>query len=106
MAVIHKDNVSRPSFPKEVIENLTEFGGDIIVQGLSLTARLDFFNKSGSAKLPFLLANTIVDMELTPIFNEEEWQAFGANNFNLCLELAKKSQEISGLIAEINEKKS
>lgn len=107
MAVINKANVTPPSVPKEVVD-VPELGGEVIVRGLMLSDRVRILTASfkSESRLSALLASTVVDEKNEPIFTEQEWEEFGSRHFAKALELFKKAKELSGLDAEINEKKS
>lgn len=107
MAVLNKANVPPPVLPKKV-EDVPELGGKVIVQGLLLSDRVRIMSKAGAGGVMVsdLLACTVVDAEGEPIYSVQEWEEFGASNFNRALDLFKISRSLSGLDAEVNEKKS
>lgn len=106
MAVINKDNVPPPVVPKETV-TVPELGGDVIVRGLLLTDRIRFFQKEQSGKLAVssMLAFTVIDANGDEIFTEEQWEAFGAKNFTVALDLFNKAKQLSGMDATVNKKK-
>jgi hypothetical protein len=101
MAVLNKDNIARPTAPKEVVD-VIELGGEVIVRGVTLTQRIDLANNPSIAKA---LSYCVVDAENNPIFNEQEWEDFGANQFAVCMSLFQKAKKLSGLDSETIEKK-
>lgn len=106
MAVLNKDNIARPTPPKEVLD-VPELGGEIIVRGLLLSERVRIFNaaSTGSLGISDLLACAIIDAQNEPVFSVDEWEAFGAQHFVATVNLFKKAKELSGLDAEVNQKK-
>lgn len=106
MTVINKANVPPPVLPKRVVD-VPELGGEVIVRGLLLSDRLAVYRKAKTDDLFIsdLLACTVVDSENQPIYTKEQWEEFGSNHFNQSLNLYKVAKELSGLDAEINEKK-
>lgn len=106
MTVLNKDNIPRPTPPKEVLD-VPELGGEIIVRGLLLSERVRIFStiNTGSLGISDLLACTIIDAQNEPIFSIDEWEAFGSLHFVATLNLFKKAKELSGLDAEVNQKK-
>lgn len=106
MTVLNKDNIPRPIPPKEVLD-VPELGGEIIVRGLLLSDRVRILTKAGSGGQPIseVLAASVIDAKEEPIFDVEEWEAFGASNFNVTLSLFQKAKELSGLDVETNQKK-
>lgn len=107
MAVLNKANIPPPSVPKEVVE-VPELGGEVIVRGLLLSDRIRLFSSAQSQKtyISHLLSCTVVDNENTPIYSIDEWESFGARNFEASLALFKTAKTLSGLDVEVNEKKS
>lgn len=107
MPVINKANVPPPVLPKQVVD-VPELGGEVIVRGLLLSDRVRIMNKArdGGVMVTDLLACTVVDADGQPVYSAKEWEEFGASNFNRSLELFKVSRSLSGLDAEVNEKKS
>lgn len=105
--VINKANVPPPVLPKQVVD-VPELGGEVIVRGLLLSDRVRIMNKAGAGGVMVsdLLACTVVDAASDPIYTVQEWEQFGSANFGVCLELFKTSRSLSGLDAEVNEKKS
>lgn len=105
--VIIKANVPPPVLPKQVVD-VPELGGEVIVRGLLLSDRVRVMNMAASSGVMVsdLLACTVVDAAGDPIYTKADWEEFGASNFNVCLELFKTAKALSGLDAEVNEKKS
>ena len=87
MAMIQRAAVPAvPALAREVMP-VPELGGDVIVQELTLDARLDFERAlRGSARrgvmamVPHLLAATVVLEDGEPLYTVDEWRAFGARN--------------------------
>lgn len=106
MTVVNKANVPPPALPKQVVD-VPELGGEVIVRGLLLSDRLAVYRKAKTDDLFIsdLLACTVVDSENEPIYTKEQWEEFGSSNFNQSLKLYKVAKELSGLDAEVNEKK-
>jgi hypothetical protein len=104
--VIKKSQVKTPALPKETV-TVAGLGGDVIVTGLTLTARLALFSagKSGYT-VSKLLSETVVDADGSQLFTEQEWDNFGAKHFKDCLDLFKVVKRLSGLDAEVEAKNS
>lgn len=107
MAVIDKANVPPPTLPKEVAD-VPELGGKVVLRGLLLNDRIRILNlnRNGGARVSDMLACTVVDAHDEPIYTVQQWEEFGASNFKVCLDLFARSRALSGLDAEVNEKKS
>lgn len=107
MTVINKKSLMRP-VPRQEAVQVEGFEGEVIVRGLMLSERVRILTAaqvSGSLSISELLACAVVDVEGEPIFAVDEWEAFGANHFLSAVELFKKAKELSGLDAEVNQKK-
>jgi hypothetical protein len=102
MKVIKKTDVSTPMLPKETLE-VPELKGSVVVCGLLLSDRLQVMRdaKNGDIKLSKLLAMTVIDADSKPLFTEEEWEIFGANNFKACLSIFNVAKRLSGFDAEV-----
>jgi len=106
MAVLNKSDIKPPTLPKETV-TVSELGGDVIVRGLLLRERLDLYDArdAGNATIAKLLARTVVDAKHQPVFTEEEWEVFGARHGKAAIELFAVAKRLSGLDAEVAEKK-
>lgn len=106
MAVLNKANITRPQPPKEVVD-VPELGGEVIIRGLLLSDRVRILTHGNNKSLLIseLLSATVIDAQGEPIFDIEEWEAFGALHFNVSLSLFAKAKDLSGLDVESNQKK-
>lgn len=105
---LKKSEIKAPVLPKEAVP-VAELGGEVIVRGLLLSERLALFagiNEEGKAfaHIPRVLAATVQDADGLPVFNEQEWEAFGASSFEAALRLFAVARRLSGLDAEAAEK--
>lgn len=102
---IKRVNVAPPSPPMETVE--LEGVGEVIVRGLMLRDRLALMSTGGEAidKVAPMLAATVVDDDRQPLWTAEQWEAFGARNFDACLRLFDVAQRLSGLKPEEPGKK-
>ena len=98
MAVLTKDKVAAPLLPKETV-TVAALNGDVIVQGLMLTPRLELVAsaKKGRVPLSALLAATVVDAKGEQLFTEDEWEVFGAKHFDESMKLYEVATRLSGL---------
>ncbi len=106
MKALKKADIKPPVLPKETVE-VPEFGGEVIVRGLMLRDRIALFTSAGtdnSAHLSKLLAATVVDADGVQIYTDEEWEEFGAKNFDACIRLFNVARRLSGLNAEVAHK--
>lgn len=111
---IDRENVRRPSVPREAVQ-CDALGGEVIVQGMLLTERLRMSQlrtalakpqpgetaeaaaaRAGAELVPKVLASTILASDGKPLFTEAEWQAFGATESGAALELFHASMRLSG----------
>jgi hypothetical protein len=108
MGVLNKSDIKAPVLPKETVE-VPELNGSVVVHGLLLKDRLAFFfnKEAGYGHLAKLLALTVMDAKGLPIFSEEEWEVWGAKkeNFAATMKLFDVARRMSGLDAEVSEKK-
>ncbi|HAJ72431.1 MAG TPA: hypothetical protein DCO68_10175 [Methylophilaceae bacterium] len=104
MGVLNKANIPPPVLPKEVVD-VPELGGEVVVTGLMLSDRVNWFI-SKDRKISDLLACTVIDANNEPIYTSQEWEQFGSKNFSAALKLFQKAKELSGLDVELNQKKS
>lgn len=105
MAVINKADVKKPMLPKETV-TCAALGGDVIVTGLNLKDRVSIYSVKDGASISLMLSLTVVDAAGESIFTEAEWDDFGAQQFNACVELFQVAKRLSGLDASIAEKNS
>jgi hypothetical protein len=105
MAVLKKSQISSPALPKETVP-VAGLGGDVVVTGLTLTARLAMFSAGKGYTVSKLLSETVLDAEGNHLFTEQEWDNFGAKHFNECVELFRVVKRLSGLDAEVEAKNS
>lgn len=107
MKVLNKANIPAPTLPKKVVP-VPQLDGKVIIRGLLLSDRVAILNKAraGGLLISELLAKTVVDADGEPIYTSQEWEEFGASNFETCLDLFKEAKALSGLDAEVSEKKS
>lgn len=103
MAVLKREQITSPTLPRETVE-VPEIGGEVIIQGLTLSGRLSIFSSSQNS-LAKLLSMTVVDADGETIWDERQWEAFGSRHFTRALELFKVAKRLSGLDAEVAEKK-
>lgn len=95
---------------------MPELGGDVLVRGLGLAARVElsqeFRAASGPAARNFghlapLLAVSVLDADDEPIFTAAEWEAWGSTNYTAALRLwdiAWRLSDLGGKEAEKNSK--
>ena len=105
---LKKSDIKAPVLPKEAVL-VAELGGEIIVTGLLLSDRLSLFagiNEEGKAfsHIPRVLASTVQDADGAKLFTEQEWEVFGAQNFEATLAIFAVSRRLSGLDSEAAEK--
>ena len=104
MALLKKANIAAPVLPKETVA-VEELGGEVVVRGLLLSERLALYanaNDEGRvfARIPALLAQTVVDADGAAIYDAAAWEAFGAQHMDAALRLFGVAKRLSGLDAE------
>lgn len=97
MGVLSKQDIPRPARPKETV-TVKELGGDVVLQGLFLRHRLAL---ASPEKEPFericrVLAGTVLDAEGHPIFDVDEWETWGAQNYEAFFRLLEIVYRLSG----------
>lgn len=110
MAVVKKANVSKPTLPKETVEDVKGLGGDVVVCGLLLSDRNKVFRQikeDHDASIPQVLSNCVLDVDGERLFTVEDWQNFGATDegFAESIRLFNVAFRLSGLDGGANEKK-
>lgn len=89
-----------PALPTEVVP-VPDLGGDLVVRGMTLAARLELFAVEGNAaRLIKALAHCVVDGDGQPIASEEEWDRIGAKLPAVALNLWEVIRRLSGLDVE------
>jgi hypothetical protein len=103
MTVIKREDVPRPVRKKETVA-CADLGGDVIVQQLTLQQYLETTRISAqhhnTAQIACLLADCIVDADGTPIFSEDEWNAWAPAHLEAVFALFQKVRALSGLDLE------
>jgi len=104
MAVVKKEDVKPPVLPKETVS--VEGIGDVVVQGLLLSDRLEIFGAGRSVKVSHLLEKSVIDASGEPLWTAHEWEVFGApkQGFIETMKLYKVARRLSGLDSEVAEK--
>ena len=112
MAILKAGAVPAPILPQPKVVSVPGLG-DVLVRPLLLSDRLalaqDRTDREGPAQsfahIATLLAYAVVDEERNPLFTADEWEAWGALNLTAALALWDEAWKISGLVADIAEKK-
>jgi hypothetical protein len=111
--LIRKADVTAPTLPEEVVP-VPELGGDVLVRGLDLGARMSLAHQLKDKSRPTsrdfghlapLLALSILDGDGEQIFTADEWAAWGAKNLAAAVNLwdvAWRLSDIDGKQAEKN----
>jgi hypothetical protein len=116
--VLNRSQVEDPKLPQQV-EPVPELGGDVIVRGLLLSARMELDDINEKAKVPLegetdeeariragklvvprMLNATVVDDEGHPIFTIGQWDVFGGAHRGTTFRLFEIALRMSGRIAE------
>lgn len=112
---VKKSAVQIPTLPEEVVA-VPELGGDVLVRGLGLAARMslsqEFKATSGPASRNFghlapLLAASVLDADDEPLFTAAEWEAFGAKHYVAAMglwDIAWRLSDLDGKEAAKNSK--
>ena len=116
MAVIKRGEVAAPVLPKETIE-APALGGEVVVRGLLLSERLAIQKRITTlskqqadgagdvhAILPVLLAICVLDADGFPVFDHDQWQAFGASHASQAIALFNAAWRLSGFDVEAEAK--
>lgn len=110
---VRKADVLAPTLPEELVP-VPALGGDVLVRGLDLGARLALSHqhrtKPGMTAdfkhLAPLLAMTVLDADDQPLFTEQQWEAWGAQNMEQALHLWDIAWRLSDLDGKQAEKNS
>ncbi len=98
--VLTKASIAAPQLPKEPVL-VPALGGDVIVRGLLLSERLAMsisVTKDDKFRMvPALLALTVIDAAEEPIFDEAQWEAFGAQHLDDAMALFDVAKRLSGM---------
>ena len=105
---LKKSEIKPPVLPKETHE-VPEMGGEVVVRGLLLRERLALFDDATAGAERFghlaaVLAACVVDADGIAIWTAEQWETFGATNFDEALRLFNVARRLSGLDAEERKK--
>lgn len=107
MALLRREQVAPPRLEEEVV-NVPELGGDVIVRAMTLVERLDLARNTATnvERLPMMLASVVLDADRNPLFNMEQWNAFGGKHADALFNLWDVARRLSGLEADDVEKNS
>jgi hypothetical protein len=106
MKALKKADIKPPVLPKETVE-VPELEGEVIVRGLLLRDRIALFagaDSDNTAQLSKLLAATVIDIDGVQVYTADQWEEFGAKNFDACIRLFNVARRLSGLNAEVAQK--
>jgi hypothetical protein len=113
--LIRKADVKAPSLPEEVV-TVSELGGDVLVRGLDLGARMHLAHQLKDKSRPTskdfghlapLLEMSVLDADGEQIFTAAEWAAWGAKHLAAAVKLwdvAWRLSDLDGKQAEKNVK--
>jgi len=95
---LKRSDIPRPVRPAETVE-CAALGGEVIVRGLLLSERLEMAVSDGPrmTRIPWMLALCVVDEDDKAVFDAAEWEAFGAQHVQACMDLFGVAQRLSGL---------
>ncbi len=98
--LLKRDAVQKPTLPQEVVP-VPELGGDVLVRGLGLAARMelqqDFKARTRFGHIAPLLSLSVLDADDVPIFTAAEWEAWGATNYTAAIRLWDVAWRLSDL---------
>lgn len=98
--LVKRADVQKPTLPEEVVP-LPELGGDVLVRGLGLSARLalqsDFECLSRFGHMMALLEVSVLDGDSKPIFTAAEWEAWGSKHTAAAMKLWDIAWRLSDL---------
>lgn len=109
MTVLNKSEVRTPTLARETVEvNVPDMPGDVVVQALPLTKRLELaLGNRGLESISVLLAHSVVDNVGAAFGDVAWWEAFGSKEENsmAVLKLWDAARRLSGMdgVAQKNE---
>src|SRR4026208_925770 len=99
MTVLSKQDIPRPSRPKETVA-VPDLGGDVVVQALLLKEQFELSSAPDAGvfgRITKMLSTSVVDAEGKPIFSVEEWEVWGATHIDATLLLLDTVKRLSGI---------
>ena len=98
--VIKKSDIARPVRRSEVMQ-VDELKGEVVIQQMTLEMYLSML-KYGSthdntAPMSMVLAACVLDADGTPVFDEQEWEAWAPANLKIVFELYARIKKLSGV---------
>jgi hypothetical protein len=122
MALIDRSEVAAPCLPIEEVP-VESLGGEVFVRGMDLPQLLAFFaasqrsvlpgeteeaanQRAGAAAVSIALACTVLASDKKPLWNEEQWRAFGAAHMGDAMRLFRIAMRLSGQDGEAERKNS
>ena len=122
MAFIKSDGLPAPELATETV-TVEALGGDVRVRSMSLSERLsmeqrivrlrketadhDSSEHTGwLAIVPDVLTLCVLDGDNRPVFSKTKWEAFGAANLTICVQLFNTAWRLSGLGSESEDAKN
>ena len=105
--MIKREQLPAAKLPEEVVE-VASLGGSVIVRGLRMSEALAAADTMarGPEGICELLARAVVLEDGAPLYTADEWDSFGGQHREDCLELLGVAMRLSGLNAKDNEKKA
>lgn len=99
--IIERDQVPKPVAKRKQVR-VEVLGCDVIVRQLTLSEKFELVaahqNGTFSEKdLIGVLANTVLAVDLKPLFTREEWEVFGSDHIDVATELSNVAFQLSGL---------
>ena len=122
MAFIKSDALAPPELATETVA-VEALGGDVRVRSMSLSERLAMEQRivrlrketadqgstehtSWLAIVPDVLTICVLDGDNRPVFSKAKWEAFGAANLTVCVQLFNAAWRLSGLGGESDDAKN
>jgi hypothetical protein len=104
--MLKKSDVPVPPPLKKEVVNVPELGGEVLVQGMRLSTRLQSaISKQGFSRVTVSLEHCVLvdggqdkdgkDIGMVPLFTAEEWEVWGNKNYVAAMNLWGKVFDLS-----------
>jgi len=101
---ISRDQLRRPSLPKEAVD-VPALGGEVVVRGMLLSERIELWSGSVTyAQVAKALAACVSLDDGKPALTADEWEAFGGQHLDDAIALFSVVKRLSGLGTEAEKK--
>lgn len=98
--MINAKDIKPPQLPRE-IAICPELGGEVVIRGITLSQRLDLFEKLQKASqyriIPELLSMSVLDISDRQVYTADQWDVFGSAQPDAAMKLYTVAKRLAGM---------